>query len=151
MWSITHQGRRIRRVGLGNENPRVQTKRSKMLSQGNYYYDSEKEMLLQLGRFQFCFMNLGLYLWPFEISAKITVLNSPCTMKCFLRTFVPIWVESVLSFKSGYTEISGCSINKYCAPCLWGLTNISFSLWAVKLRASAFKLHDSFWDFSESK
>lgn len=42
--------------------PGYETKRSKMLSQGNYYYGSEKEMLLQLGGFQICFMNPGLYL-----------------------------------------------------------------------------------------
>lgn len=118
---------------------------------GNYYYDREKEMLLLLGGFEFYFMNPGLYLWPSEISAKITVLNSPCTMKCFLRPSVPVRVESVISCKSGDTEISGCSTNKYCTLCSWGLTNISFSLRAVKLQASAFKLHDSFWDFSESK
>lgn len=130
----------------------IEQREVKCSAMGNYYYyDREKEMYNCPQDFGSIFAITVLSLWPFDNSVKITVLNSPCAMKCFIRPFMLILIESDTSCKSGDTEMSSCSMNKYRKHCLWGLTSISFYLRAVKPQVYALKLYGSFWDFSESK
>lgn len=107
--------------------------------------------MLLLSGFWFCFLSPILCLQPFDITVEITVLNSPCATKCFIRPLELIQIEPDTSCKSGDAEISSCLTNKYCKRCLCGLTSISFSLRSVKLQGYALRLRISFWDFSESK